>query len=421
MLAMFWSRGLNSIQQLVEFTVNKRSGADLWFASLIDECRDGELSWDSYDFLHGYPTLACGSWIAKDDALACKSERCRELMESTWPAMRRAGQAWSIAQEMECDLCKTERRRRHRVLDDASEGLQDLDPRFAKAPYVHPYNWPKYQAAQQRAVLFAKQQRSQLMWVRAVDQPVTGDDKSMSGEALERQRRRWLQLHDMQTGGIMGLCPLTVDLPLRLTRTLDKERHAYKFSRCTLVGWELQDLDKERVVGCDDPEIVLERLPKKLFVRFPGSVDGQASELFTVTPRKVFWSRDAAGDARVARTGFPLVTDFSGTVHSYTGSTLPAAIADLLSLDAKPKREDMWKGYISLSRVKEADSLLIAQPFAPHALPAGAFARAHTAHAVPARQLARGRAASGLGAGGGESREAGHAHEARALALRALW
>jgi len=166
--------------------------------------------------------------------------------------MRSSGQAWSIAQEMECDLCKAERRRRHRVIDDASSaGLQGLDPRFAKAPYVHPYNWPKYQAAQQRAVQFAKQQRSQIMWVRAVDQPGTGDDKSMSGATLGRQRRRWLQLHDMQTGGIMGLCPLTVDLPLRLTRTLDKERHAYKFSRCTLVGWKLQDLDKERVAGCD--------------------------------------------------------------------------------------------------------------------------------------------------------------------------
>ena len=62
------------------------------------------------------------------------------------------------------------------------------------------------------------------MWVRAVDHPITGDDKSMSGEALERQRRRWLQLHDMQTGGIMGLCPLTVDLPVRLTRTLDTRK-----------------------------------------------------------------------------------------------------------------------------------------------------------------------------------------------------
>ena len=164
--------------------------------------------------------------------------------------MRRSGQPWSRAQDMACDVCKGERQRRHRVLQLASGGeVPHIDPRFATALYIHPYNWPKYQAVQHRAIQFAKQQRSQILWVRALDHPTTGEDKSMSGEALERHRQRWLQLHDMQTGGIMGLCPLTVNLPMRLTRTLDKERHAYKFARCRLVGWDLQDLDRERVAG----------------------------------------------------------------------------------------------------------------------------------------------------------------------------
>ena len=45
MLDLFWGSDCNSVQQLHELTVNKRSGEDEWFASVIDECRDGALSW----------------------------------------------------------------------------------------------------------------------------------------------------------------------------------------------------------------------------------------------------------------------------------------------------------------------------------------------------------------------------------------
>ena len=81
--------------------------------------------------------------------------------------------------------------------------------------------------------------------MRAVDMPITGDDKGMVGETLDRYRERWLQLHDMKTGGIMGLCPLAWMMPMRCTRTLDKEQQVFRFTRCVLVGWELHDIDKD--------------------------------------------------------------------------------------------------------------------------------------------------------------------------------
>ena len=146
---------------------------------------------------------------AAGKVLLCGSEKCEELMQTTWPAMRRAGMAWALAQPMECELCQRERARRKRVLEDAvAEGFIPPTPVYASAPYIHPYNWPKYQAAQKRALIFARERRCQVLWVRAVDMPITGDDKGMVGETLERYRQRWLQLHDMKTGGIMGLCPL---------------------------------------------------------------------------------------------------------------------------------------------------------------------------------------------------------------------
>ena len=90
------------------------------------------------------------------------------------------------------------------------------------APYIHPCNWPKYQASQKRAVLFAQAQSSQILWLRAIDVPNTSEDKGMNKERLEELRNEWLQLHDRQTGGVMGLLPCTWNLPLRFTHTLNK-------------------------------------------------------------------------------------------------------------------------------------------------------------------------------------------------------
>ena len=71
------------------------------------------------------------------------------------------------------------------------------------------------------------------------------------------------------------------------------------------------------------------------------------------------------GNAKVRRTGFVLVPSFSGTAHSYTGATLSKAIVDCLSFCGKPTQEEMTKSYVSISRVRRADDLLIAQPFSP--------------------------------------------------------
>ena len=57
--------------------------------------------------------------------------------------------------------------------------------------------------------------------------------------------------------------------------------------------------------------------------------------------------------------------DFSGTVHSYTGCTLDAEIADCLDWKQKPRREDQLRAYIALSRIKVADNLLVVQPYNP--------------------------------------------------------
>ena len=63
--------------------------------------------------------------------------------------------------------------------------------------------------------------------------------------------------------------------------------------------------------------------------------------------------------------GFPLVPDFGGTAHAYCGSTLDAAVGDLLPWFKKPTWEDMRRAYIIKSRVRDASELLVVQPYSP--------------------------------------------------------
>ena len=50
---------------------------------------------------------------------------------------------------------------------------------------------------------------------------------------------------------------------------------------------------------------------------------------------------------KVIRFGFPVVPDFGGTAHAYCGTTMDAALGDLLSWELKPRLEDMLKAYIN--------------------------------------------------------------------------
>ena len=132
----------------------------------------------------------------------------------------------------------------------------------------------------------------------------------------------------------MGLLPCTWNLPLRFTQNLEKKNKVVKYARGRLVGWELQDVGTERVAGNTDAEFVLTRMPRRLFVQLTtnslaASEKQGAAYICASTPKKVVWYRAAACTASVVRLGFPVVADFAGTIHSYTGENLPTGSVDL--------------------------------------------------------------------------------------------
>ena len=148
-----------------------------------------------------------------------------------------------------------------------------------------------------------------------------------------------------------------------------KKYGIYNGAKCRLKAWHLSDQDYESLQNCTDGALILKELPKTLFVEMETPMKeqypGLPSNWFPMTPTTTYWCLDADENIDIRRRGFPLVPNFSTTVDSATGHTLKAAIPDLGDEFQKPSQYGAMRGYISLSRVTKADSLLIAQPFNP--------------------------------------------------------
>ena len=92
-LDFIWGENIDtSINYFQELKVQKRQQEDLWYASVLNECREGRLSDESYNFLHGFPTANCGSWISTD-VVSCGLSKCANLRK-TWTSLALQGVDW---------------------------------------------------------------------------------------------------------------------------------------------------------------------------------------------------------------------------------------------------------------------------------------------------------------------------------------
>jgi hypothetical protein len=217
----FWERNADSFQRVFELKKPHRQ-KDRWFFHVLQQHRYGREDWETYCFAHGLPTLHTGSWLPELAAPTCGEELCHELAQETWPRMQAQQKTWAARATLECDTCKAERKRRCCVAIQGNHNEKKHETEaFVHAPYIHPFNYPKYHAQQLRSIIFAKAKHRRLLWVRAHDWPIASGDEDLSKADLVRLRRNWLQPHDKLTGGIMGLLPLVRGLPMRLTGTED--------------------------------------------------------------------------------------------------------------------------------------------------------------------------------------------------------
>lgn len=258
--------------------------------------------------------------------LECGNDACYALAERTWPAMRRKFATWEEMAALECDICKSKRQLRCRVQHDTGKDKRHSEPPFTEAPFIVPYNLPKYFAQQLRAVEFAKAAKpaKPLYWIVARDRPLLGDIKRLTGTELARREAQWLQKHDQQTNGIMGFMPCVPGMPVRFTATADKERKIFKNTRGVLLKYQFDPLDVSLLQGQQPQEVILKHTPAFLFVQIPGATwivhEALGPGVYPLKPVFRRWHLDKAKKNHIGRWGFQLVPDFSGTSHSYAGT-----------------------------------------------------------------------------------------------------
>ena len=254
-----------------------------------------------------------------------------------------------------------ERARRCRVITPQNANAKaHLDPKFAQAPFVHPFNQPKYYAQLLHAITFAKATGKKILWLVAHDVP--HDSAGQGTETLRKQQQQWLQLHDRSTAGTLGMLPLIEDMPIRFTETYDRKQSALKHATATLLGWGLSPRDIVRVEATDAAEAVLLDCPTFLQVRLTNPPASLPEGKLDLRPYKRTWK---VGRTHVHRRGFQIAPDFAGTAHAFCGSTLSACKGDFLHWSATPTPESMLRAYIIRSRVRSTDDILLVQPYSP--------------------------------------------------------
>ena len=238
MFKMFWDMTDEDCIQRTFLLTEPMRTKDLWLQALLNADRQGAETWEMYCFTHGLPTRNPGSWLPGANKLVCGNQKCAALAEDVWPEMWKRGRGtwdnWLLRIERECSVCGEERERRCCVLrhNNESDKKRYVTNPFASAPYVHPFRHPSYHATQLRAILFAKSNKKQLLWVTAYDK-IVSNSIAVSKEKEEARKERWLEFHDRFTGGIPGVLPFVRDLPVRFTESIDKRsREMGVFKHC---------------------------------------------------------------------------------------------------------------------------------------------------------------------------------------------
>ena len=74
---------------------------------------------------------------------------------------------------------------------------------FAEAPLVHPFRSPTNHAQRLRALRFARETQSWLLWIAAYDKVISKDKLSKKAQSRESVES-WLTYDDRKTAGIPG-------------------------------------------------------------------------------------------------------------------------------------------------------------------------------------------------------------------------
>lgn len=356
-LDLFW----NDTQRIITFEKQMRCD-DEWWLEVLEECRHGRMTQDTWAYLHGTHTSTSGMWLNG----TCK--------DGTVPGPQCA--AGCLQQEGECAECEKERKRRCRVYKAGERlGLGADDRRLQSKKFRHavtvvPNNDLKMEICKRGAAQWARDHGERILWCAASDR-VTSKCGLLEDEHLRSKKVAWLSKHDKACGGLFGMLPLIRGMPVYLTNHIDRsEKGLLRGKSGTLVGWQLDPREPTPPKGVDH---FLTHLPKCVYVQFQEEVDGKEvtpgwsmahleNGVYAIAPKPEYWYLDASATyshMKIRRHQLPIAPNFGRTAYSMQGFTLPAGNIDLnLSINM-----DAVTAYVAMSRFRTADDVLILQPF----------------------------------------------------------
>ena len=339
---LIWGGKTVGLQGVTELTRCERT-ADQWLASVQEELRHGTLSRDTHAFLHGQPTTKPGSWC--NGELTCGNMTCKRLLGPHAKPLQ-------ILND-ECAVCASERGSRCLVASTPD------DPRFGTtfqaATSIFSTNDIKYHVNKVRARQWADAASVPLHYAIARD--MASSTVLQEKPEVQRSKIEWLQRHDQECGGLYGILPICLSLPVRATEHLDRRRGILKGCKGKIIGWSTA------------PETqIWNKLPEVIYVQFETvktwRIDGLLHDkVFPVTAQRKPWFLDRGRKSprlRITRLQFPLAPGFAITAHVAQGQTLrDGVIADF---NIGPVAS-VFTSYVAATRVTGRDKLLIMRPF----------------------------------------------------------
>ena len=184
-LLLIWGQDRNSAQGVWELEEQVRC-PDKWYQCFLTECRNGDLQYENYFFIHGVPTESPGSAIG-DKTPTCGTDKCKDLLRKWKEKFKNSGvKSKELMKELmkdECHICQKERNARAAVAKQYREEEKRKDERFdnetfATAPYIHQLNVPKHAANVDRAMRYSEKTNRIVNWVTAHDFPLHPDDQA---------------------------------------------------------------------------------------------------------------------------------------------------------------------------------------------------------------------------------------------------
>ena len=339
---LIWGGKNVGLQGVTELTRCERT-ADRWLASVQEELRHGTLSSDTHAFLHGQPTTKPGSWC--NGQLTCGNRTCIRLLGPH-------AKPQQILND-ECAACAAERASRRLVA--AAPDDPRVGEAFQSAISIFSTNDLKYHVNKARAIQWANTASVPLHYAIARD---TASSTVLQEKAdVQRSKIEWLQRHDQECGGLYGILPICLSLPVRAAEHLDRRRGILKGCTGKIIGWST----------APDTQI-WNKLPDVIYVQFETATTWRIEGLlrdnvFPVTPQRKPWFLDRGRKnprLRITRLQFPLAPGFAITAHVAQGQTLRDGVIADFNISSVAS---VFTTYVAATRVTGRDKLLIMRPF----------------------------------------------------------